>query len=203
MNGNSNVSAGRPNNYKYRGKTSPNNGEKLAKVKYTLLETLLKGTNLDNNPAFMQEIQPFFKPDQLSREYTLENYFEIMDRACDWLFPNLSREQGREEIGRMFLNGLRRTVFGRIALSGMHLMKSGQMLMLSPYTLGSMVSYGQRSVKELGPKHYLFSSRGVAGTCEEQVGALKQALQETGAKNIRCTVQLLTPNDWDYVFEWD
>jgi uncharacterized protein (TIGR02265 family) len=195
--------AQRPVSYVYRGKTTPNNGEQTATIKYNGIESILKGTKLDQNPAFLAEIRPFFDLKRPRKEYTLEIYFEVMDRVCDWLFPDLSRPAGREQVGRLMLEGFSTTVFGRIAMAGLNMMSPGRALMLTPNTFKNILNYGERTVTALAPNRYLFSSRGVAGTPEEQMGSIVAMLEKIGTQNPRCTVTVIDPKNWDYLFEWD
>lgn len=199
----SSIAKKRPTNYMYRGKTPLTVREQNSKIKHNLMETVLKGTNLINDPAFMEEVLPFYDPKHFQSEYTLEVYFQIMDRACDWLHPNLSRAEGREQIGKVLFNGFQKTVMGKILLASLHLMTPEKILLTAVHIFNNILLYGKRSSKELGPKSYLLSTRDTFGTPEEQVGALLACLEFAGTKNPRCTIKILESGSWDYIFEWD
>jgi uncharacterized protein (TIGR02265 family) len=193
---------GRPSNYIYRGKTVTNNGEWKVRVKHTTLESLVKGADLENNLAFLAEIYPFFDPCCPQHDYTVCDYLEVLDRMCDWFYPNLTRESGREAIGRLLFEGRRKTAFGKIALSALHVMGPQRLIMLAPRFFETTEGVGHRTIKMVGPNQYCFSSRGVSGTYEEEVGAIKAALEEAGAKNLKVEVEVLAPDSWDYHIKW-
>lgn len=193
----------RPFTYYYRGRTITNNGEQTTSIKYNTVEGLVKGVSLDGNSAFHAEIKPFFDPAHPRRLYTVAEYLEVLDRICDWFFPQLSREQGREQAGRLGLEGFRKTIFGRVALASIHLIGPERLLKLSPTLFDSAAGVGKRSVSKLGPQQYCFSSRQVSGTFEEEVGLIKAALETAGAQNVRCEVKILALDSWDYFIEWD
>lgn len=195
--------ANRPFGYKYRGKTVTNNGEKETLVKYTSFDSLLKGAGLDDNPAFLAEIKLFYDPNRPNRPYTMDDFLEVLDRACDWLFPHLSREQGREELGRLTFEGFRKTLHGKMALAALHIIGPDKLARYAPGLFNDTVTQTERTVTQLGPRQYLYSIRNASGTPEEVVGLLKAGLQAAGARNVRCRVEQPGASAMDFYVEWD
>jgi uncharacterized protein (TIGR02265 family) len=193
----------RPANYVYRGKTDTGTDEWKTRVKYATLESLLKGTGLENSTEFLDEVSLFFDPKHPQHDYSISDYIEVLDRMCDWIFPKLTREAGREAIGRMLFDGRRKTVFGKVALSALHVMGPHRLMSLAPRLFEVTGGVGKRTLTNSGPNQYCFSSRQVAGTYEEEVGAIKAALEEAGAKNLKVVVEVLAPDSWDYHISWD
>jgi uncharacterized protein (TIGR02265 family) len=194
-----------PATYVYRGKTITNNGEWKNRLKHATLESLLKGASLDTDPAFLAEIAPFYDPTHPQHDYTVSDYLEVLDRVCDWLYPELTREAGREAIGRMIFEGRRKTAFGKVALSALHVMGPNRLMQLAPRLFETTDGTGKRSlvIEDAKANKYCFCSRGVSGTYEEEVGAIKVALETSGAKNVRIVVEVIEPDSWDYHIEWD
>jgi uncharacterized protein (TIGR02265 family) len=189
--------------YNYRGKTVTNNGETYTPIKHIALESMLKGANLHDNAAFLAEIKPFYDPAYSRAEYTVEIYTEVLDRLCDWMYPHLSREEGREQVGRLIFQGFRKTITGRVGLAALHLFGPARLLTMSPRLFEDGAGVGKRTVTQLDTNKYLFTLRNIAGTHEDTIGIIKAGLEAVGAKNVRCEITINSPSSWDFVIEWD
>ncbi len=193
----------RPSTYIYRGRTVTNNGEQKALIKYNAIESIIRGVELYTNSAFLQEVQPFFDPTRPKPQYTVVDYLEVLDRICDWCYPNLSRAEGREQVGRLALSGFRKTIFGRVALATIHLIGPDRLLIRVPGLLANVSGTGKYSITKLGLRRYCFSTREEAGTYEETLGVLKAGLGAAGAQNVKCEVKVIAADSWDFILTWD
>ncbi len=192
-----------PKHYIYRGRTITNNGEDTATTTYNSLESLLKGADLYDDGAFLTEILPFFNPMHLKNNYKVSVYLEVLDRICDWHFPNFTREMGREEAGRLTFKGFRRTIFGRVVLASLAMIGPERLIKLAPSLFKRVVDAPDCSVKQIGTHSYIFDYPNVSGTYEDKTGIFKEALEQAGAHNVRCEVKILTPRHWEFSLEWE
>jgi uncharacterized protein (TIGR02265 family) len=130
---------------------------------------------------------------------------EVLDRVCDYQYPELTREAGREAVGRLIFEGIGKGLFGALVLQSLHIMKADGLMRLIKRFFDATGGVGRRSVEVLNASNnsYKFSSRRVSGTYEEEVGAIKAALEEAGATNVQIAVEVLATDSWDYYISWD
>ena len=188
--------------YVYRGRTITSNGEDTVTTTYNSLESLLKGADLYDDGAFLTEILPFFNSMYLQNDYKVSVYMELLDRICDWRFPNLTREMGREEAGRLTFRGFRRTILGRVVLASLGMIGPERLIKLAPSLFKRVVDAPDCSVKQTGPYSYIFDYPNASGTYEDKIGIFKEAWEQAGAGNVQCEVKILTSRHWEFWLEW-
>lgn len=105
------------------------------------------------------------------------------------------------EMGRLATTSYLRSLLGRAFLGGFH-PSPRSMLVGMPWAIGTTFSFGQRSV--VFPEEHLcvFRCRREFSAAASNAGAVRAAIEEVGAKDVKVTTTMLDLFNYDLELSW-
>lgn len=177
-------------------------------IKQICFEAILKGTNVVNDAALLQELKPLYDLQRLQRTYPVEVYQEFVERIRASLYPGLAHEEANFKLGQKAFDGyLKGTIVGRVALAAIYIMGPSRLMAMSERLWGD-VGLGECKPEKLGEGYYRVRYRNFLLEPAIVLGVAVEALVVAKAQKLIYSLEPLPDSgpyfyNFDVVFQWE
>jgi uncharacterized protein (TIGR02265 family) len=173
------------------------------RVRYAPLEGLLRGLDIPERSAEMQEIVRLSGgTDYVPSEIAVENFAQVLHYLARQRFASLPQSEGLFHVGSCLFEGYRKTLLGQIQLAALHLLGPERLMRKVPDFVGRSSNFGVRTTEQLGPKDWRVYFRGVPLPGDYYNGILHAALRATGVHAPQTGWEQTGPEDMTFEVRW-
>lgn len=173
------------------------------RMRYAPLEGLLRGLDISERSAEMQEIIKLTGgTDYVPSEIPVERFAEVLHYLARQRFATLPMSEGLFQVGACLFEGYRKTLLGQIQLAALHLLGPERLVRKIPEFVGRSSNFGKRTTERLGQNHWRVDFKGVPLPGDYYNGILHAALRATGVQTPQTTWEQTGPEDMTFQVRW-
>lgn len=169
------------------------------------LTPIFEATGLNRNPEVIAEMKRLynFNLERPPAAVAMDTSIAIQRWVACYLYPDLSLNAALWKLGRINFEGYRHTLVGRVLLASLPIWGPHRLALNGPRLFETILKYGIRTIKKVGPAKYEFRNQHDPGNIEMIAGVAEAALEAAGAKHVRVSIRQLAPDDHILDIEWD
>jgi uncharacterized protein (TIGR02265 family) len=172
--------------------------------KHSAVEGLLRGFGVGPSSAEMTEVLELLGAKRgLPLEVPVDRYIALVDWLARRYFGTLPRPEGIRSVGMRMLHGYRQTLLGNIQLKALNLMGPERLMRKLGDFIGRNSNFGERTTKEVGPRHWKIHFRGVPIAPEFYQGLCEASFEVMGIMKMSMTFERKGPEDTDFDVRWE
>ncbi|WP_224361352.1 DUF2378 family protein [Hyalangium versicolor] len=173
-------------------------------LKHSAVEGLLRGFGVGPGSAEMLEaVELVGGVGGLPVEVPLDRYIALIEWLARRHYMSLPLSEGVRCVGMRMLQGYRQTLLGQIQLKALNLMGPDRLMRKVPDFIGRNSNFGERTVEQLGPRHWRLVFRGIPIAPEFYQGLGEAAFEIMGIKKVNMTFVRKNPEDTDFDIRWE
>jgi uncharacterized protein (TIGR02265 family) len=129
-------------------------------------------------------------------------WYACLRSAARHLHPELSREEAMRSLGRLTVDGIAQTFWGKAISPAVQLLGPRRLLMRVPSQMRSTNNFATGSITELGSTSLALLVTDAGDAPEMMQGSLERLASWAGAKEVRVEVAPLSPPAASYRISW-